>query len=162
MVSLIISWSCRNISTCTMSYWRHKHPSVVSLPLCSLFFHSLGFNTSVQQQSSWVCLERDGRFRRLGDIMLLQAPANCLSPSLCSFPPLLPCPNPLLIPSTPTFHPPTLLTIPKHGLSMVHSLNLNYRTNCYSSRSGLLLFFPAEGAFSVRGPQTGGEACGSA
>uniref|UniRef100_A0A8D0CPI9 Voltage-dependent L-type calcium channel subunit alpha n=1 Tax=Sander lucioperca TaxID=283035 RepID=A0A8D0CPI9_SANLU len=69
-----------------------------------------------------------------GDIMLLQAPANCLSPSLCSFPPLLPCPNPLLIPSTPTFHPPTLLTIPKHGLSMVHSLNLNYRTNCYSSQ----------------------------
>lgn len=79
----------------------------------------------------------------------------------------LPQPPLPLIPSTPIFHlpppsPPTLLTIPKHGLSVVHSLNLNYSTaNCSSSLSGILLFFPAVGAFSVRGPQPGGEACGS-
>lgn len=90
---------------------------------------------------------------------------RCLSPSLCSHKPLLPWPNPpfhLIYSHRQPSTPPTPLTIPKHGLSLVHNLNLNCsRANCSSSYSGLLLFFPTEGAFSVRGPQPGGEACGS-
>lgn len=46
----------------------------------------------------------------------------------------------------------TLIIIPKHGLLVVHNLNLNYtKANCSSSHSGLLLFFlDAVGLFCQR------------
>lgn len=132
---------------------------VIFFLLCAHYFVTV--KGSVQVSSS----RKANSVLTNGVIVPLQDPPNFLSLLfvLSYATPALPQPpHLLLIPSTPIFHPHTLITIPKHGLSVAHSLNLNCsRANCSASLSGLLLFFPAEGAFSVRGPQPVGEACGS-
>lgn len=142
-----------------MPQW--KHQCVFFLTFYSQTIHSLVFRAAEQLSMFWKRWQVQGAS---GDILPLQDPPKlCLYVLPSATAALLQPPWSHLLPSY-TFQPPpprTLLTIPKHGLSVVHSLNLNYGPTAPLPLWAPVIFL-AEGAFSVRGPQPAGEACGSA